>query len=131
MATLKGQTVLVIGGSSGVGFGVALAALQSHASKVIIASSSQSRLDDAIQRLLSHPSLSDENRDFKGPLGDVESRVLDGKNLENVKSVVEGVGEIDHLVFSSGDALRIVDIHDSDVGKMKGRIFRKLYELLM
>lgn len=40
-------------------------------------------------------------------------------------------GEIDHLVFSSGDALRIVDIHDSDVGKMKGRIFRKLYELLI
>lgn len=131
MATLKGQTVLVIGGSSGVGFGVALASLQSGASKVIIASSSQSKLDDAVQRLLSHPSLSEENRDFKGPLGQVESRVLDGKNLENVKRVVGGVGAIDHLVFSSGDQLRIVDIHDADVGKMKGGLSPNIIALLI
>jgi NAD(P)-dependent dehydrogenase (short-subunit alcohol dehydrogenase family) len=123
MATLKGQTILIIGGSSGIGYGVALAALQSHASKVIIASSSQERLHEAEKRL----------REDAGILsglfgGDIETRLLNAKDLNSVKTVVEGVGEIDHLVFTSGDRLKMTNFKTAEVGAMKGLQINSLFK---
>lgn len=114
MSTLKGQTILIIGGSAGIGYGVALAALQSHASKVIIASSSQARLDDAVNRLRKEEGII--NGLFHG---DIETKVLNANDLNSVKTVVESVGEIDHLVFTSGDHLRMVDFKTANVEAMK------------
>ena len=56
MATLAGKTVLVIGGSSGIGYGVAKASLLSRAARVIIGSSSQQKVDGALARLKSETS---------------------------------------------------------------------------
>lgn len=50
---LDGQHVLVVGGSTGIGFAVAEAALE-HGANVIISSSNQSKIDAAIERLESH-----------------------------------------------------------------------------
>ncbi|KAG8678386.1 fusarubin cluster-dehydrogenase, partial [Ceratobasidium sp. 395] len=47
---LHGKKVLIIGGSSGIGFGVAAAALANGAS-VVIASSSQPKVGAAVERL--------------------------------------------------------------------------------
>ncbi|SNX88065.1 probable conserved hypothetcial protein [Melanopsichium pennsylvanicum] len=49
-ALLQGKKVVVIGGSSGIGFSAASAFIEEGAT-VIIGSSSQSRVDSAIQRL--------------------------------------------------------------------------------
>ena len=50
MATLAGSRVLVIGGTSGIGLGVARAALAEGAA-VTVASSNPSRVDSAVARL--------------------------------------------------------------------------------
>ncbi|KAK8086267.1 NAD(P)-binding protein [Apiospora phragmitis] len=50
MAPLEGQYILIIGGSSGMGFAVAKLALASGA-KVAIASSSADKVQDAVSRL--------------------------------------------------------------------------------
>lgn len=78
---------------------------------MIIASHSSSRLSAAAERLNTEKGSSE---------GVVESKELDGRNLDNVKSVVESVGEIDHLVFSSGDHLRMTEFKSASVEGMKG-----------
>ncbi|KAG8792846.1 fusarubin cluster-dehydrogenase [Ceratobasidium sp. 428] len=47
---LHGKKVLIIGGSSGIGFGVAAATI-AHGASPVIASSSQSKVDAAVERL--------------------------------------------------------------------------------
>lgn len=49
--TLEGQTILIGGGSSGIGFGVALASLNAGAATVIIGSSQKENVDGAVERL--------------------------------------------------------------------------------
>lgn len=111
MSTLKGQTILIIGGSAGIGYGVALASLQSGASKVIIASHTSTRLSSAVIGLNSEKGASE---------GVVEAKELDARDLDSVKGVVESVGEIDHLVFSSGDHSLTTEFKGASVEGMKG-----------
>lgn len=99
MATLEGKTVLIVGGSSGIGFGVAKGALLSLAEKVIIASSSQQRIDDALERLRTATV-------GKNLPGKVSGAILNAKEIRNVVAFFDSIGEIDHLVWTSGDALK-------------------------
>ena len=92
MTTLQNKTVVVVGGSSGIGFGVALAALQSLASVVIIASSNASRVSNAVERLQSH----------KLP-GEVRGEVLDAKDSVAIKEFAAKIGVVDHVAWTSGD----------------------------
>ena len=92
MATLQNKTVVVVGGSSGIGFGVALASLRSLASVVIIASSNASRVAKAVERLQSH----------KLP-GEVRGEVLDGKDAAAIKDFAARIGPVDHIAWTSGD----------------------------
>ncbi|PPQ88860.1 hypothetical protein CVT25_009586 [Psilocybe cyanescens] len=92
MATLQKKTVVVVGGSSGIGFAVALASLQSLASVVIIASSNKSRIEDAVARLKAH----------KLP-GQIREQMLDAKDSEAIKAFASELGPVDHIVWTSGD----------------------------
>ena len=92
MATLQNKIVLVVGGSSGIGFGVALAALQSLASTVIIASSNAERVAGAVARLQAH----------KLP-GEVRGEVVDAKDAAALKAFAAHVGAVDHIAWTSGD----------------------------
>lgn len=85
--------MLVIGGSSGIGFAIALAALQSLASVVIIASSNPDRVADAVTRLRAH-SLP----------GEVRGDVVDAKDTAALKEFAVRVGEVDHVAWTAGDA---------------------------
>ncbi|KAH9476377.1 Short-chain dehydrogenase/reductase ucsE [Psilocybe cubensis] len=102
MATLQNKTVVVVGGSSGIGFAVAIGALQSLASVVIIASSNKSRIDDAIARL----------KAYNLP-GEVRGEVLDAKDSNAVKTFAVAIGTVDHIVWTSGDVPK--DEHGSGV----------------
>lgn len=82
---LENQRVLVIGGSSGIGFAVAKAALEQGA-KVTIASSSNDRLRDAVERL-----------------GGGEAAQLDVTDEGAVRSFFAASGEFDHIVFTAAD----------------------------
>ena len=101
MTTLEGQTILIVGGSSGIGYGVAKLSLLSQASLVIIASSNKSKVDTALSRLVSDVDVAKLVKDAQAR---VKGDVVDAKELKEVTSLMERVGEVDHVVWTSGDA---------------------------
>lgn len=92
MTNLQNKTILVVGGSSGIGFAVARVALQSLARTVIIASSSPERVAGAVARLQAHALA-----------GEVRGEVVDSKDVSALKEFAERVGAVDHVVWTSGD----------------------------
>lgn len=86
MAGLSGQRVVVIGGSSGIGFAVARRVLDEGAS-VVVASSDGAKVDRAVQRL------------GNGATGEV----VDVRAEESVAELFDRVGRFSHLVFTAGD----------------------------
>jgi NAD(P)-dependent dehydrogenase (short-subunit alcohol dehydrogenase family) len=85
MTSLAGQTVVVVGGSSGLGFATAKASLAEGAS-VIVCSPNESKLQMAKQRL--------------GGGDKVRTEVLDVRSESAVKAFFEKTGKVDHLVFT-------------------------------
>ena len=106
MTGLRGKKVVVIGGSSGIGFAIAEAALAEHA-EVVVASSNAANVETAVRRL---------GAGAKGFPVDV-------KDEASVASFFEGLGPIDHLAFTAGDwggfrgaALADVDLDEAAKG---------------
>jgi NAD(P)-dependent dehydrogenase (short-subunit alcohol dehydrogenase family) len=85
--TLAKQRVVIIGGSSGMGLATAHAAARDGAA-VTVVSSSPERVDAAVAGL---------------PEG-CDGAVLDVRDEDGVVALFERVGELDHLVFTAGDA---------------------------
>ena len=84
---LDGKRVVIIGGSSGVGFAVAQCAIADGA-RVVIGSSSVSRVEDAVKRL---------GAQAQGAPANV-------KESESLTAFFQASGPFDHLVFTAGDA---------------------------
>jgi len=103
---LSGARVLVVGGTSGIGFCVAEACLE-HGCKVILSSSQQSKIDSSISRLLqSYPSAKDR---LSGHPCDLSSPSVE----DNIRSLFSKTGTVDHIVFTAGDALTIMPLKDT------------------
>jgi NAD(P)-dependent dehydrogenase (short-subunit alcohol dehydrogenase family) len=83
---LKGQRIIVLGGTSGIGFAVAKAAAAEEAN-VVIVSSKPERVTNAIASL---------------PKG-AQGGVVDLTNEEDVERFFLEVGAFDHLVYTAGD----------------------------
>ncbi len=84
--TLKDQHIVVVGGSSGIGFAVAAAAAAEGA-RVTIGSSSAAKVEAATARL--------------GNAG--SGFTVNVTDKADVERVFSGLGPIDHLVFTAGD----------------------------
>jgi NAD(P)-dependent dehydrogenase (short-subunit alcohol dehydrogenase family) len=82
---LAGKRIVLIGGTSGIGFAVAKAAKEAGAN-VFVASSQQTKVDAAIARLGSG----------------AEGAVVDAGSEEDVERFFGKVGPFDHLVFTAG-----------------------------
>ncbi|QDS74721.1 hypothetical protein FKW77_000789 [Venturia effusa] len=87
---LMGKKIAVIGGSSGIGFG-AVEALLDVGAQVIIISSSEARVNDAVVRLNS-PKVS-------GQVGDVRAE-------EDFTKLLISLAPLDHIVFSGVDVIK-------------------------
>ena len=111
---IAGKTIVVVGGSSGIGYGVAKATLIQGAGRVVIASSSKEKVKSAVDRLKSDAS-------SHGAKGEVIGEVVDAKDSKSVRSFFEGAGEIDHLVWTAGDSLKL-GFPDIDLDKERGMI---------
>lgn len=88
---LQNKHVLVIGGTSGIGFAVAEGSLASRAS-VTVSSSNQSRVDSAVQKLkASFPqaTVAGFTCDLSKPTVEQDVEALFGK-----------VGKVDHIVYT-------------------------------
>ncbi|OJJ67036.1 hypothetical protein ASPBRDRAFT_34764 [Aspergillus brasiliensis CBS 101740] len=107
MPSIKDCTVLVIGGSSGIGYGVAEKCL-SEGANVHIASSNASRVDKSAVAL---------KRKFPG--GGITAHVCDlaGDDVErHLERLLSAIGSLDHIIFTAGDNLAIqpldtIDLH--------------------
>ena len=116
MATLQGKRVVVIGGTSGIGYSVAKASLVSLAEHVFIASSNPAKVDTAVSRLLAEPELQ--------KLTDLKSRLsgypLDLSDTQAIGPLFEKIGEIDHLIITSGGISDgMVDFKSGDLDKFR------------
>jgi len=84
--TLRDQRIVVIGGSSGIGFAVAEAALAEGA-RVIIGSSSAAKVEAAVAKLGQAAS----------------GAAVNVRDEASVQAFFAGVGAFDHLAYTAGD----------------------------
>ncbi|TKX20784.1 hypothetical protein C1H76_7172 [Elsinoe australis] len=113
---LKGKNILIVGGSAGIGYGVAEACLE-HGASVTISSSSQSRVDNAVSKLLSsYPSA-------KSRLAGHAYSMADQSTLEsNIVSLLDKAtssGKLDHIVWTAGDPLAIMPLSELTIEKVQ------------
>lgn len=102
---LAGKHVLIFGGTSGIGFGVAKAALASSAS-VTISSSSADRIASTIQKLKTEFP----GAEVEGFPCNLASDTAE-QEIERVFSKIRG-GSVDHIVYTAADALPIAPLKD-------------------
>lgn len=106
---LLNKRVLVIGGSSGIGFAVAEASLAAGAS-VTISSSNPTRVESAVQRLKSSfpgSTIAGHACDLSKPTVETDLEALFAK-----------VGTIDHLVYTAGDKLAMMPVAEITYEKL-------------
>ncbi|KAJ0336238.1 hypothetical protein COL922a_008200 [Colletotrichum nupharicola] len=123
---LAGKHVLVIGGSTGIGFGVAEAVLAAGAS-VTISSSSRSKLSAAVASLQatmpsssSSPKIQSFTADLSGP--DAEERL---------EAVFKQTEPINHVVFTAADSLSLMMLQDLTPDKILAACQMRLVAPLM
>ncbi|KAL9938349.1 hypothetical protein V8E36_002972 [Tilletia maclaganii] len=96
---LQGKSAVIIGGTSGIGLAVAQAVLE-HGGSVVVASSSQDKVKDAVQRL------SDPATTFNGDKSRVQGFTvnLTGPGSEaSLSTLFQQIGQpFDHLVYTAG-----------------------------
>ncbi|KAE8220388.1 hypothetical protein CF319_g6083 [Tilletia indica] len=98
IGTLKGSKVVIIGGSSGIGFGVAQHLIEEGAS-VVVASSSKDKVDKAVARL------NDAETQYNADSSRVEGYTVNlaGSGAEDsLKELFKQIGKFDHLVYTAG-----------------------------
>ena len=113
---LRGSNVLLFGGSSGIGFAVALAALDQGAN-VTMASSQQIKVDKAVSRL---------REANQGGTSSIDGHVCDlskPQDLENnilkLFQATTSKGKVDHIVLTASDAVSIKPIFETSVADMQ------------
>jgi len=106
---LQNKRVVVVGGSSGIGFAVAQQAA-SEGAKVVIASSSHERVQKAVESIG----------------GQVQGQALDVSDERAVATFFSQLGTFDHLVFTAGDSLHLHDLASTDLQQAR-RAFELRY----
>lgn len=111
VSKLAGKRVLVIGGTSGIGFGVAEAALQNGAASVFISSSSSTKISSALERLQGSNTSATKSQ-VQGFQCNLASPDTLNSEVENLFAHVAKEGKLDHVVFTAGDQLTIGKLED-------------------
>ena len=93
-----GKRIVVLGGTSGMGFATAAMAAREGAA-VVVASSRRESVDRAVARL---------------PKG-TEGHTIDLSNEEHVRDFFNSIGAFDHLVFTAGDMMQMSEVSKTNV----------------
>jgi NAD(P)-dependent dehydrogenase (short-subunit alcohol dehydrogenase family) len=107
---LRGQRIVVVGGTSGIGLAVAEGAAREGA-EVVVASRRQESVDAALKRL---------------PLG-AEGHTLDATDEAAVGAFFERIGGFDHLVYTAGESLLIESFLESDLPRARRFLDTRLW----
>ncbi|OJJ63039.1 hypothetical protein ASPSYDRAFT_41736 [Aspergillus sydowii CBS 593.65] len=133
LGKLQGKRVLVLGGTSGIGFSIAEAAIE-HGAQVVLSSSNQTKLDNAAAKLQStYPDLLQRNP--------VTTRACDLSNSEaleqNLTELLEaatqsGKAKINHIAWTAGDALKLPSLDELSLADInRGGLVRAVAPLLL
>jgi NAD(P)-dependent dehydrogenase (short-subunit alcohol dehydrogenase family) len=99
--TLTAQRIVVVGGTSGIGFAIAELA-QREGAAVVVASSKPAKVERAVERLA----------------GRAQGLVLDVNDERAVAGAFEKLGPFDHLAFTAGDwKVRNVAVRELDLDR--------------
>jgi NAD(P)-dependent dehydrogenase (short-subunit alcohol dehydrogenase family) len=101
--SLEGKRIVILGGSSGLGFATAKAAAGEGAI-IVIASSSEAKVTKAKEKLPSS----------------TEAYAVNLLDEDNIKGLFEKIGEYDHLVYTAGDSLQPLDLKDMSFKDAQG-----------
>jgi NAD(P)-dependent dehydrogenase (short-subunit alcohol dehydrogenase family) len=106
---LRNKRVVVLGGSSGIGFAVAEQA-STQGATIVIASSNQERVQKAVEKLD----------------GNTQGHTIDLSDESAIENFFAKLGAFDHLVFTAGDQLRLNDLASTDLQQAR-RAFELRY----
>ncbi|KIL56786.1 hypothetical protein M378DRAFT_172400 [Amanita muscaria Koide BX008] len=116
---LAGKRILLLGGTSGIGFAVAEAALE-HGAFVVVSSSQLTKVENAVSRLkTSYPT-----DDFHSRISGFTCDLANPENLEeNLLALLKqstttadgGQALLDHIVFTAGDLQKFKPIQELTV----------------
>ena len=109
----ENKRVVIVGGSSGIGFAVAEEAAAQGA-KVVIVSSKAERVQEAIHSIG----------------GDAGGQVVDVLDERAVESFFTKLGAFDHLVFTAGDSLQLHDLAVMDLKQARGAFELRYWSVL-
>ena len=101
---LSGQTVIVIGGSSGIGAAVAKAATARGAQVVLAGRRLSSSVDNGVR-----------------------SEPVDVTDADSLQQLFERVGRFDHLVYTSGPSVRAKPLVETDLAEAQDNFNVKLW----
>ncbi|HET8842123.1 MAG TPA: SDR family oxidoreductase [Ktedonobacteraceae bacterium] len=113
---IAGNTIIVVGGSSGMGFEVARVAL-SRGAEVVMVGRSKIRLTQAVEQLAG--------------TGYVRTAALDVTREEEVSSLFESTGSFDHLFVSAASNLTYQPLRELDLEAARKTIDAKLIAALL
>lgn len=111
---LQNKRVLILGGTSGIGFCVAEASVESGAT-VIISGSRQPKINATIERIIS--SYPDCRARISGYACDLANTDVLEKNLEALLKFATNDGDkkLDHVAFTAGDSFTVKSLADMTV----------------
>jgi NAD(P)-dependent dehydrogenase (short-subunit alcohol dehydrogenase family) len=113
---LKAKRVVIIGGTSGMGYGLAEAILE-KGGYVVVTGSRDASVEKTLARLKeSYPSAAARAEGYALSLAD------EATQEDNVRVFFEKVGQkgkIDHIVFTAGDPVRIGHISEMALADIK------------
>lgn len=102
ISSLAGSKIVIIGGSSGIGFATAKAAAQMGA-HVIIASGNPNKVAEAIKQL---PETT-------------KGYTLNATDESQIQQFFDGIGEFDHMVYTAGENLTLNVLEATDMAVAK------------
>lgn len=106
---LSEKRVVLLGGSSGIGFAVAQQVV-ARGARAIIASSNAERVKQAVAKLD----------------GKAEGHTLDLSNERDIQNFFQKIGDFDHLAFTAGDALQLNVLEATELAQAR-RAFELRY----
>lgn len=110
--TLENHTVVILGGTSGIGYGVAKSLLESTKAKIYIASSNAKKVGDAVFSL---------SQIVAGDPGRVGGRAIDlnvSASEDSIAQFFDDIGEFNHLIYTAADPLLMLTV--SEISKASG-----------
>jgi NAD(P)-dependent dehydrogenase (short-subunit alcohol dehydrogenase family) len=108
---LENQTVVILGGSSGIGYAVAKNILESTKAKVVVGSSNAKKVEQAVASL-------EKIDGIKGRITGYAVNLDTSVSDESIAQFYNKIGEFNHLIYTAADPLNMIPVEE--ISKAKG-----------